>query len=54
MTRAGPEPAGTRRAELDYDHYVEKQIRPVAEAILPWLGLDWDALLGRPRQMRLF
>jgi DNA polymerase-2 len=54
ITRAGPEPVGATTAPLDYDHYVEKQLRPIAEAILPWLGLEWDAVLGRPRQMSFF
>ena len=54
VTTGGPEPLSARQNPLDYDHYVEKQLRPIAEAILPWLGLEWDAVVGKPRQMGLF
>jgi len=46
MTTSGPEPSNARHAPFDYDHYVEKQIRPVAEAVLGHLGLSFDAIAG--------
>ncbi len=54
MTTEGPEPASDRRHPLDYEHYVEKQVRPVAEPVLSLLGLDFDRLLGHGAQARLF
>lgn len=54
ITVAGPEPASARKNHLDYDHYVDRQLRPIAEAILPWLELEWESVLGMPRQMGLF
>ncbi|MBM3287716.1 MAG: DNA polymerase II [Candidatus Eisenbacteria bacterium] len=42
MTTAGPEPADGARNPLDYEHYIEKQIRPIAEAVLSCLGKRWD------------
>lgn len=57
MTQAGPEPAEGPHAPIDYEHYVEKQLRPVAEPVLALLGLSFDALVqgGRPgRQLSLF
>ena len=54
ITTAGPEPAETRTSPLDHEHYVEKQIRPVAEPVLALLGLDFDDLSGRKRQLSLF
>jgi DNA polymerase-2 len=42
MTSAGPEPVGDANHPLDYDHYVEKQIRPIAEAVLACMGTTWD------------
>lgn len=42
MTTAGPEPLGVRQHAIDYEHYVEKQLRPVAEAILPFIGRHFD------------
>lgn len=45
ITTAGPEPLEDRRAPLDYGHYLERQLRPVAEAILPFVGVRFDALI---------
>ncbi len=54
MTTRGPEPAEERRAPLDYEHYVQKQIRPVAEPVLELLGLDFERVIGEAHQARLF
>lgn len=54
MTSAGPEPFGEQRGRIDYEHYVEKQIRPVAEPVLALLGLDFAKVSGDDRQMTLF
>lgn len=43
MTTQGAEPLECRTAPLDYEHYVQKQLRPVAEAILPFVGLNFSA-----------
>jgi len=53
-TRNGPEPAAERRSDLDYEHYVEKQVQPVAEPVLGQLGLDFAKVIGDDRQMDLF
>jgi DNA polymerase-2 len=54
VTSAGPEPALERRHPIDYEHYLEKQIRPVAEPVLGLLGLDFDVIAGDGRQLDLF
>ncbi len=54
MTVAGPEPAAEREHPFDYGHYVEKQIRPVAEPVLDLVGVGFDALTGRGEQLGLF
>ena len=54
MTRAGAEPLDNRKHPLDREHYVEKQIRPVAEPILEALGLDFERVIGDERQASLF
>ncbi|MCA9726860.1 MAG: DNA polymerase II [Candidatus Eisenbacteria bacterium] len=46
FTIDGPEPADERKHPLDYEHYVEKQVRPIAESILSLIGLDWDKVTG--------
>ena len=52
ITVAGPEPLEARSAPVDYDHYVSKQLQPVADAILPFVGDDFSTLVGG--QMGLF
>ena len=52
ITVAGPEPLEVRRSAIDYQHYVERQLKPVADAILPFVGDDFAALIDR--QMALF
>jgi len=54
VTNVGPEPVDARQGALDYEHYVEKQIEPIADAVLRFLGLHFDDLVGRPRQLALF
>ncbi len=54
MTAAGPEPLDARTAELDREHYVERQVRPVAEPVLQSLGLAFERVIGDDRQLGLF
>jgi DNA polymerase-2 len=54
VTVAGPEPAAEREHPFGYGHYVEKQIRPVAEPVLELAGVGFDALTGRGEQLGLF
>jgi DNA polymerase-2 len=59
ITAAGPEAAGETTAPPDYDHYVTQQLRPIADALLRFLGgPDFDTIVGiqRPegRQLALF
>ncbi|MEM7582489.1 MAG: DNA polymerase II [Acidobacteriota bacterium] len=54
MTRDGAEPAEERRSPFDHEHYVQKQIRPVAEPVLAILGLDFDRVIGDDGQLELF
>ncbi|MGD8171390.1 DNA polymerase II [Vibrio sp. TRT 21S02] len=44
ITINGPEPKEYQKSPIDYQHYIEKQLKPVAEAILPFIGLDFKAL----------
>ena len=53
MTTEGPQPVGHASAPLDYDHYVEKQLRPIAESILQHVGRTFDEFLGRGDQLGL-
>jgi DNA polymerase-2 len=53
MTTAGPEPIDNVQHPLDREHYVAKQVKPVAEPVLEALGLDFDRVIGDDRQMEL-
>jgi DNA polymerase-2 len=54
VTTSGPEPLAERRSPIDHRHYVEKQVRPVAEPVLALLGLRFDDVAGDERQLTLF
>jgi DNA polymerase-2 len=46
ITLAGPEPLEVRRTAIDYDHYITRQLQPVADAILPFVDDDFSTLIG--------
>jgi DNA polymerase-2 len=46
ITVAGPEPLEIRSAPIDYDHYITRQLQPVADAILPFVDDDFSTLIG--------
>ena len=54
VTTEGPEPAGKRTAPIDREHYVQKQVRAVAEPVLAVLGSSFDVVVGDDRQLELF
>jgi DNA polymerase-2 len=56
VTAHGPEPVFHGEAlpgDIDRSHYVERVLRPIAEAILEPLGLHTEDALGEPRQLGL-
>jgi DNA polymerase-2 len=54
MTTAGAEPMDDVRHPLDREHYVMKQVKPVAEPVLAALGLDFERVIGDIRQFELY
>lgn len=44
-TLQGPEPAGLAQSPLDYEHYLTRQLQPIAEGILPFLGKEFATLV---------
>jgi len=52
ITVAGPEPLEARRSAIDYQHYVSRQLQPVADGILPFVGDDFERLVDQ--QLGLF
>jgi DNA polymerase-2 len=51
MTTAGAEPLDNVQHPIDREHYVDKQIKPVAEPVLDTLGLEFERVIGDSRQM---
>lgn len=52
ITTNGPEPIEYQSHPIDYDHYIEKQIKPIAEGILPFVDLSFERISSA--QMALF
>ncbi|MEX1099964.1 MAG: hypothetical protein WEB87_06035, partial [Bacteriovoracaceae bacterium] len=44
MTMQGPKPLALNKDQPDYRHYIEKQIRPVAQTVLLTQGLSFDEI----------
>ena len=56
ITESGPEPVQPRRPlppGIDRRHYVERVLRPLADALLPDLGTSFEEALGEARQLEL-
>ncbi len=51
MTTAGPEPLEAMHSAIDYDHYLTRQLQPVADAILPLLGDEFLTLTSGQKQL---
>ena len=52
ITLNGPEPLDNNPSTLDYEHYLERQLAPAADAILLLKGTSVQRILDR--QMSLF
>ncbi|TDN62853.1 DNA polymerase II [Paraburkholderia sp. BL10I2N1] len=51
MTGSGPEPLETLSSEIDYEHYLTRQLQPIADAILPLLRDDFLTLTSGQQQL---
>lgn len=54
ITINGPEPAEKRNSPIDYNHYIEKQVKPIAQTILELLDMDFDEIVSEKKQKSLF
>jgi DNA polymerase II len=52
ITTSGPEPAARHLAPIDYQHYVDRQLEPVADGILGFVGTSFRQLVDK--QINLF
>jgi DNA polymerase II len=51
ITTSGAEPAAAALASLDYQHYVDRQLEPVADGILGFVGSSFAALVDQQMDM---
>ena len=51
MTKNGPEPLEARFSHIDYEHYLSKQLQPIADAILVPLGDSFTGLTSPQKQL---
>ena len=54
ITIDGPEPIQNLKHKIDYEHYINKQIQPIAKAILETLNIDFEEILQGGKQTTLF
>lgn len=54
MTVEGPEPLQKIEHRLDYDHYIEKQLRPIADTILVFFNQKFEDIITGNKQKSLF
>ncbi|MCA9485620.1 MAG: hypothetical protein KC506_02135, partial [Nanoarchaeota archaeon] len=54
ITLDGPEPVQSIKHKIDYEHYIEKQIKPIANQILSLKGESFDDVSSGSKQATLF
>jgi DNA polymerase II len=54
ITTNGPEPKQKLKHKLDYEHYINKQIAPIANTILFFFHKDFQDIIATSKQMKLF
>ena len=54
QTIHGPEPIQKLRHKIDYDHYIEKQIKPIANQVLILLDKEFEDVTEKSKQAKLF
>ena len=53
MTKRGPEPVDGTPKRIDYDHYIEKQLKPIANSILHFYNKSFTDVVTGSKQMSL-
>lgn len=53
QTVDGPEPVGNQQHSIDYEHYIEKQVKPIADSILEFYGTSFEDVLKGTQQKGL-
>jgi DNA polymerase II len=53
MTTEGPEPVQKQSNKIDYEHYIEKQIKPLADSILTFYDTNFEEVIDGSQQKTL-
>jgi len=54
ITTKGPEPIQALKNKIDYEHYIKKQIKPIADSILTFFNTNFEDLIKGSKQTDLF
>ncbi len=54
ITENGPEPLQKLKSKIDYDHYVDKQLKPIADSILLFFNQNFEDVVSGKKQKSLF
>ncbi len=53
MTENGPEPVQKRKSKIDYHHYINKQLKPIADSILVFFNKSFEEVIFNKKQKSL-
>ncbi len=53
ITKDGPIPVEMSPKNIDYDHYIDKQLKPIADSVLPFINKDFQIIVFN-KQPELF
>lgn len=51
ITINGPQPLEKLESPLDYDHYIQRQVKPIADSIIQFKGMSFDDIAGLQRDL---
>ena len=54
ITDDGPEPIQHLKHKIDYEHYINKQLKPIADSILVFFDANFNDLIKGDKQTKLF
>ncbi len=54
ITKRGPIPIELKHDDIDYQHYIEKQLKPIADSVLVLLGKSFDSIVSISNQLSFF
>lgn len=51
ITTNGPEPIESRRSPIDYQHYIDRQLAPVADSVLQFVNLSFAGITAKQGEL---